>query len=1053
MAWLLTAVMVIGVLPSVALAEEPQESGTDSNGTSSTTVTPTISISNKKVVATVGETSTSYTLRLGQITEDGSLDTGTVSKIIKGSDTTTTINWYVLLLDSNNAEAPQNVYEALWITCGENIFLSKQTELETVTCSELLTDTDGYHKYITASIAGTISGEVVKIVLRIGEDGVGASGNADILIPTPLTLDENGQANFTIEDAQAYSHYCFSVNLDKEEAATVSAELTTENVYGRIDLDGGSILWKNFQDETSAVSMPKSVTAQQIVFLVRPFTVGTDGKISGTVQVEVEQPKLMFRYMNHSNGVWTEHSGSLIDISSLKNVELNNSLNIRLYYGTSEEYAAVDAVVSANTGVVTVTLETASDGNSFFRLSGAAVGHSGLTCSIDGTEVAEFTATVDLPSYGFYSENARTVENYLSSVKLTGAETDLTKVWFIGKGSLKNTETDVITVTAGDEDITSTYVKFVSDSVLEITLPTDMASSYSLSVLRSGSRMRGIKVVLSASDGGNQSGESGDDSGQNGYAAYIDEYVIGFAEKRADGDVTKICETSAKIFGHGTIENTSPNVPYQKEVDIYIAAAKKSADTTGTVIYEVDATVTGSVVINRLWVETHSGDNTTYSWSGDRLVTELTSVGKDQPVPLYVKEGRNCEATVCAQIAVTVDGQTYEKTVRMNIGLAVIDFSGLNRPENDTVEQLNAFLEELAAQINTADSKNEIYNINLGNTTYEGIIHVPAAFVRGHGCLHFDGATGNGRETVIKGSLDINGAFIERIQNIHFIADESSTSQTKAIFGGGLRDVKNCSFYGYDIALDSSDGLINASESVFVNNEIAAAVKINNSMDDYDVLPSDWNNNTFINNGSAVQILSLSKQVSPYYFRIYDSNFINNGTDIDARCGGTLYMYRNYFGQYRIDKDGHRPHPGKHHHDRHNGRDYLRLDELLNARTESKLNGLLDYTRAKISTKNGTKVIINPRWLHPVKDWWGHNALINDTFFGPEQTTNDIMTLDVEPEYKDILVADWENETVILNEESSTLTLDTSTFEGTEKKEIGIVDGEESEYLGTWIFD
>ena len=756
--------------------------------------------------------------------------------------------------------------------------------------------------------------------------------------------------------------------------------------------------------------------------------------------IRVYSPGLMYRYMSYNRDTqsWYENTNKSAQAISGLNLAKGEEAKIRLYYGTSSEHQLLTGLVSGNPSVVSVSEGTAEDGKGYYIITSSDFGTVTLTCGEH-----QFELTVGLPTYGFYSSSQPSAESYLNKIALTGTETDLTEVWFVGKNAFVD---DTITVMAGDTDITETKVNKVDDRTLKITLPSGMTSSYELSVMLGASKLRGITVRLPSSGGNQPDGEVW----QGDYAAYIDNYVIGFAEKRADGKITKICENADKIYGHGTIENTSPDVRYHKEVDIYIAAATKSTDTTDTVIYTVDQDVMDNLVINRLWLETHSGDNTTYSWSDDRLVTELTSVGKDQPVPLYVKEGRNCEATICAQIAVMIGGQAYEKTVRMNIGLTVIDFSGLNRPDNDTVEQLNAFLEELAAQINTTDSKNEIYHIKLGNTTYKGTIHVPAAFVRGHGCLHFVGASQNGKKTVVKGSLNINGAFIEYINDIHFVCDESSAAETRAIFGGGLGRIENCSFYGYDIALDSSEGLINASKSVFVNNEIAAAIKINNSMDSANTLPHDWNNNTFINNGIAVQILSLNKQVSPYYFRIYDSNFINNGTDIDARCGGTLYMYRNYFGQYK-EVDGRRPHPGKHHHDRYNGREHLRLDELLNARTETKLNGILEYRTAKIRTDNNTKVITNPRWRHPVKGWWSHNVLVGDTFFGPKQTTDALMALDAETEYKDTMIADWENETVILNEESSDLVLDASAFTSAGEKEIGVLDDKEA-VLGTWIF-
>lgn len=48
-----------------------------------------------------------------------------------------------------------------------------------------------------------------------------------------------------------------------------------------------------------------------------------------------------------------------------------------------------------------------------------------------------------------------------------------------------------------------------------------------------------------------------------------------------------------------------------------------------------------------------------------------------------------------------------------------------------------------------------------------------------------------------------------------------------------------------------------------------------------------------------MQVLGLSNFVSPYYFRMVESNFVDNDVTFDVRCPGTIYLYRNYYGETR----------------------------------------------------------------------------------------------------------------------------------------------------------
>ncbi|MBQ3126721.1 MAG: hypothetical protein IJC15_06585, partial [Clostridia bacterium] len=230
-------------------------------------------------------------------------------------------------------------------------------------------------------------------------------------------------------------------------------------------------------------------------------------------------------------------------------------------------------------------------------------------------------------------------------------------------------------------------------------------------------------------------------------------------------------------------------------------------------------------------------------------------------------------------------------------------------------------------------------------------------------------------------------------------------------------------------------------ECVFINNDIAVRFDLGNSI--VGAGGDVWKNNMFLNNGIAVQVLSLNGGTSPYYFRILNSNFINNDTDFDIRSGGTLYLYKNYFGEYIDGKP--------------NGNNKLRLSDLLGAKTESAVDKIVKRCKAKVSTTNGSRVITNPRWKFPVADWWT-GASLEALLFGNSTSSASaamFMMPRAEQNYENILIADWENDTQLVNSDidAENLLIDGSAFDESGEKKIDIVEGEQEIYLGSWIFD
>ena len=277
----------------------------------------------------------------------------------------------ILLLDENfQNEAPESVYQAFWDSC--NITINKN-ELSNVTVSEIQTREDGYHKYVLCSTVGEVSGTLFATASQDNNPStMGWKRTFSIGKATELDLDEDGQASFTITDAQKNAVYAFCVDLGSERVAEVSATLTNKNVYGKVALENGKFLWRYFEGDTESKEYSYSVSAQKIMFLVYPFAFtgeATTVNITGTISVEVEQPELMYRLMKNSKGTWTERTDAPQPISSLSflSVGLNTQSGIRFYYGTTSDYTLVsDAVLtSSDSSIASVSTEIGADGENF----------------------------------------------------------------------------------------------------------------------------------------------------------------------------------------------------------------------------------------------------------------------------------------------------------------------------------------------------------------------------------------------------------------------------------------------------------------------------------------------------------------------------------------------------------------------------------------------------------------------------------------------------------------------------------------------------------------
>jgi len=230
-----------------------------------------------------------------------------------------------------------------------------------------------------------------------------------------------------------------------------------------------------------------------------------------------------------------------------------------------------------------------------------------------------------------------------------------------------------------------------------------------------------------------------------------------------------------------------------------------------------------------------------------------------------------------------------QPTVRETIDLSHITSMEALQKYLDT-----EFLDLLASTPRDADT---IYTLKLAPVTYEGTLTIPAKYDDYLSIMllafKLSGSTdAQGNRTTIQGGINLNNILVLDISGIDFV----SNGKSPALFGGGNHSAQNCTFTGYDIAIDGTSALeaiCSFTYCEFVNNGVAILI-------DYEDVPANMSTgantwNRFINNGTAVRILSTNWIFNPFLLRFSDSDFIGNDTDFDVQCDGTFYFYRNYY--------------------------------------------------------------------------------------------------------------------------------------------------------------
>ena len=289
-----------------------------------------------------------------------------------------------------------------------------------------------------------------------------------------------------------------------------------------------------------------------------------------------------------------------------------------------------------------------------------------------------------------------------------------------------------------------------------------------------------------------------------------------------------------------------------------------------------------------------------------------------------------------------------------------------------------------------------------------------------------------GTRTKIVGGIDLNGAHA-LVYSMDFVAPESS-GETRAIYNGCSAAIQYCTFQGYDVAIDASTNTINPHSCVFADNVVAVRVDLPEMA--VDSSRNTWTNNNFINNGTAVQVLGLSNFVSPYYFRMVESNFVDNDVTFDVRCPGTIYLYRNYYGETRKSAAS------------------MTSAEILEAIRDGGSGDIQKKPpEVYIADHSSTKVVTNPRWNDPVALDPGIPSLAPQASGRAAGIMLMALALPASTqESGNYLTADWELPTEIVSGEDG-LVIDAAAFAGEteEDRVISVVD-RDGKVLGIWNF-
>lgn len=284
------------------------------------------------------------------------------------------------------------------------------------------------------------------------------------------------------------------------------------------------------------------------------------------------------------------------------------------------------------------------------------------------------------------------------------------------------------------------------------------------------------------------------------------------------------------------------------------------------------------------------GEQVTFSLEKGSLVPSKTNVASNvhgsYAFDVYYNRQYAGYSLITAEVYVEATETTYTVT-----GIAGCDAIEPVKIDCETENIVTAAaLNDRLADIHT----NQPVEIHLANANYtDTTVNIPSMTTGFFpDAVAIFGASYPGSSVVESMCLNGNSGYM--IENVDFIADGSEVGLNGTV-GAGSVGLMNCSFRGYQIAVNSTNSFIAATRgNVFQDNEIAAWVNIG---PDCGTRQDNWTYNTFKNNNIAVKITQLNNTFPPTLFRLEDDNFINNEVDFDISMPGHYFMYCNFYSQ------------------------------------------------------------------------------------------------------------------------------------------------------------
>ena len=886
---------------------------------------------------------------------------------------------------------------------------------------------DSYMGYYLAEAGSTVGDAQFSVTV----------GGQTYSLPVFVNVPENGFSSQTTLTAESYLDTFTYTETSRTFYYVCSQEISESSVS--VTLNGTPVSNSNSMEDEVTFSLMEggkvlefrvSESAKEDMNLQLNFTpVGQTGAWSDGIYLvnggsHLETASLWF----DGSGTPTLEEPASWWTLNLSQLQLGTNQVVVLRYGSAQAgYSYVTDLESTNSDMLNVvrsgTVTVGKEEVPVFELETRSLGSASLTFTAMGSsQTAPFS--VVLPQCGAFTSQNRSEETFVSQVNYYDLPEEKA-LWFLKEGGFTQEEKERLQVMLDDatplEESLVSWVECSTNSQnydLKVPLPQPEENR------------NWLNLSLKQGDGYYAAGASVDYSPPTG-GVYVEvggkQYLVGISLDPDTPGAFEINEENGNM-GCDTQGEANPSNPRQLFRKIQVVAGEKTEDAQGGYYFVEAPSGVVKLQVTDMALEHLWGDEETFSWSetGDRT-SHITSGFSDGTwAPLYFKEGYVGSDLVKVTVQITAGGETTTETVTIQVHTWKYQPSIIDCTDCDTVEEVNQRLREEWDKVNSQDQIE--LHLKQGHT-YEGTIQLPAAE---------NGSTVNfaiqGNYAKLRGGIDLKGNTIGGIYQIHYLGEGVNTA---AVFGGST-SVYNSTFQDYALALDGSRGTINPLNSVFVCNTVAAKVDIETVTDG--INGNYWQNNIFLKNETAVQVLSLNSLLSSYYFRVYNSNFIGNTTDFDVSCGGTLYFYKNYFGK-KVENKGAAEDPGE----------YLNqlYDVAFHMRSQFELKDLVTSIAPRVKKDSRTKVVTNPRWKEFV---------VNGTLALPEQVGETAMATFAAPmalaeTEANYLTADWNLPTQIVNADAEELQLSGIAFgDNTTEAKVIRVDDDQGQEMGTWTF-